>query len=105
MYKHFGNIGEKLPLNIFYLLILLNVVRTTRIAPTLFNLFHFLSAYAMRILILIRRRGIGPLCLVGSYQIYSNASSKLLKTYIAAPDNLKRFAMQLKKSSCLKLQG
>ena len=27
MYKRFGNIGEKLPANIFYLLILLNAVR------------------------------------------------------------------------------
>ena len=34
---------------------------TTRIAPTYFTLFHFLSAYAMRILMLIRRRGIGAL--------------------------------------------
>jgi len=27
--------------------------------PMLFNLFHFLSGYAMQILILIQRRGIG----------------------------------------------
>ena len=89
MYKHFGYFGKYLKVNIFlfpdfakcrpYVIhIRINgslsdsirtslrtkfiriLIQTTRIAPTLFNLFHFLSAYAMRILILIRRRGIGP---------------------------------------------
>jgi len=53
------------------------LIWTTRIAPTLFNLFHFLSAYAMRIL--IRRRG------KGAYEalltIY-NIMSILLQTYV-----------------------
>jgi len=72
MYKHFGNIWEKLPVNNFlspdftkgrpYVFRIL--IRTARIAPTLFNLFHLLSGYAMRILILIRRCGTGPLCLI-----------------------------------------
>jgi len=44
------------------------LIRTTRIAQTLFNLFHFLSANAMRILILIRRRGIGALGRYSAFQ-------------------------------------
>jgi len=52
MYKHFGYIGEK------KISFLSHDFAKCRPYVTLFDMFHFLSGYAMRILILIRRRGI-----------------------------------------------
>ena len=90
MYKHIGNIGEKLPANIFlsadftkcraYVIRMRIKSLTERFythlytdeiypdtdtddknSPNVIQLVHFLYAYAMWILILIRRRGLGPL--------------------------------------------